>query len=231
MSRVWMIPLVAAVLGFLSEKLYSFWGVWDTSAAPIPPHPGLNSYFWFLGTHMTSAFIAMFATVILLWPGLRKRYPRLHRVTGRVYVVATLVGGACGLTIIRFAGASGRVGIFLATIMWMGATVIALICAGRGKYEMHRRFMLYSFATLMSVTWGVPIVRIGLVLPVAITANYVTFLVEASRWAGWLLNILVVQWWLLRTAPYYAAHPLTGRKTRVGKEGVPPALAVPQSGV
>ena len=212
--RPWVIPLLLAILGFLSEKLYSFWGVWDTSAAPVPPHPGFSAYFLVLGVHMTCAFAAMFATVILLWPNARKHYPRLHRVTGRVYIVTTLVSGACGLSIIRFAAASGRVGIFLATIMWMGTTVIGLSYALRGNYEMHRRYMLYSFASLTSVAWGVPIVRLGLLLPVTIDATYLTFIVEAARWAGWLINILLVQWWLLRTVPYYAAHPLTGRNSK-----------------
>jgi uncharacterized membrane protein len=220
-ARPWIVPLVALILGFLSYQVDNFWGVWDTSRAPVSPHPGFALYFPLLAGHMTGGFIAMFTVAIQLWPRMRRRHPRLHRVSGRIYVVAALFSGTCALSIVRFAPASGKIGIILATLMWMITSVVALILGWRGKYEMHRRFALYSFATLMSVIWGVPIVRIGLALPVTITPTYLAYLTESSRWVGWLIDIMIVQWWLLRTAPRYAAAPLRGRKSKPGDVALP----------
>jgi hypothetical protein len=161
---------------------------------------------------MTGGFIALFTVVLQLWPGLRKRYPIVHRVTGRVYVLATLLGGTCGLIIVRFAPPAGKVGITGATIMWMTTTLIGFFLAWRGKYVMHRRFMLYSFGTLLSIVWGVPIVRIGLAAGNPANPVYVDYLIEASRWVGWVVDLLFIQWFLMRTEGRMG--PLTGRNTR-----------------
>jgi hypothetical protein len=200
------------VFAFLGYQLNQFWGVWDTPAAPVAPHAGFPHYFWFLAGHMTGGFICMFTAVIQLWPSLRKRYPLIHRLSGRLYVAGALLGGTCALIIVRFAPPAGKIGIIMATVMWMATALIAVGLAMRGKYELHRRFMLYSFATLMSIVWGVPIVQIGLALPKTITPVYINYLIEASRWIGWVADLLIVQWFLLRATR--RGQQLTGRKTR-----------------
>lgn len=213
-ARPWVIPLVMLAFAFLGYQLNQFWGNWDTPAAPVAPHAGFPHYFWFLAGHMTGGFIAMFTAVLQLWPWLRKNHPLVHRVSGRLYVVGTLLGGTCGLIIVRFAPPAGKVGITAAVIMWMVTTVIAWVLAMRGKYELHRRFMLYSFATLMSIVWGVPIVQIGLAMPTTISPTYINYLIEASRWTGWVADLLIVQWFLLRAARRPQA--LRGRKSPAG---------------
>jgi hypothetical protein len=200
------------IIWFLIYQVNQFWGNWGTSRAPVAPHPGFSAYFPLLAGHMIGGFTAMSCAVLQLWPWVRNNHPVIHRASGRIYVVAALVGGTCGLTILRFAPAVGRIGIFLATIMWMSTAVIGFFLAWRGKYVLHRRFMLYSFATLMSIVWGTVIVKIGLKLPITVDPTYINYLIEAARWVGWVINLVVVQWWLLRTMR--RPLDLAGRKTR-----------------
>lgn len=197
-SRPWIIPLLAVALGFLTYQINQFWGVWGTNKAAVSPHPGFSAYWTLLGGHMIGGFTAMFTAVLQVWPWIRRHHPRIHRISGRIYVVAALVSGTCALSIVRFAPPAGRIGIILATIMWMSTAVIGFFLAWRGKFVLHRRFMLYSFATLMSIVWGVVIVRIGMKIH-KMDMVYLNYLIESSRWVAWVINLIAVQWFLLRT--------------------------------
>ncbi len=49
--------------------------------------------------HLLFAPLAMLLAPVQLWAGLRRRRPRLHRWSGRVYGVSVLVAGLAGLTL------------------------------------------------------------------------------------------------------------------------------------
>jgi uncharacterized membrane protein len=198
--RPWIIPLLVVIVAFLVFQVNRFWGVWDTSAAPVSPHGDFSLYFPLLGAHIVCGFTAMFTAALQVWPRIRRNHPAVHRASGRIYVLATVVGGMSALFILRFAPPVGRIGAVLETILWMAAAVAGYVQARRGNYIAHRQAMLYSFATLMSTVWGTAISSVGLALPVTINAVYLNYLFEAARWASFLLNLLIVQWWLLRTA-------------------------------
>lgn len=209
-ARPWIIPLLAVIIWFLIYQVNQFWGVWGTSKAPVSPHPGFTAYFPLLGAHMTAGFVALACATLQVWPWVRDNHPAVHRASGRIYVLASLVGGSCGLAIVRFAPPSGRLGIILATVMWMSTSAIGFVLAWRGKYVLHRRFMLYSFATLLSIIWGTVIVKVGMAFPVKVDTVYLNYLIEASRWLGWVVDLVAVQWWLLRSGQ---PTELYGRKS------------------
>ena len=221
--RPWILPLLLVILGFLAYQVNRFWGVWGTSAAPVSPHGGYTLYFPLLGTHIICGFLAMFTAALQIWPRIRRNHPAVHRVSGRIYVLATLVGGTCALLIVRFAPPAGRIGVILATTLWMATAAAGFVQARRRNYVAHRQVMVYSFAALMSIVWGTVIVQIGLALPVTINAVYMNYLFEASRWVGFLIDLLVAQWWLLRTAKrpiefgkVTSKHPAS-RRSRTGQ--------------
>jgi uncharacterized membrane protein len=198
--RPWIIPLLVVILAFLAYQVNRFWGVWDTSRAPVSPHGDYSFYFPLLGTHIVCGFTAMFTAAIQVWPRIRRDHPVVHRASGRIYVVVTLAGGTAALFILRFAPPVGRVGAIVETVLWMTTAALGFAQARRGNYVAHRQLMLYSFATLMSTVWGTVIAEVGLALPVPVDAVYLNYLFEAARWAGFLANLMIVQWWLLRTA-------------------------------
>jgi len=199
-QRPWIIPLAVVVLAFLAYQVNRFWGVWGTSEAPVSPHGGFTLYFPLLGIHMLGGFTAMFAAMLQVWPRLRRNHPVVHRFSGRIYVVATLIAGTGALLIVRFAPPAGRIGVIVATIIWMTTAVAGFVLARRGNYVAHRAVMLYSFAALMSIVMGVVIVELGLALPVTVNTVYLNYLLESGRWGGLLVDLMIVQWWLLRTA-------------------------------
>ncbi|WP_024875091.1 DUF2306 domain-containing protein [Saccharomonospora piscinae] len=193
--RPWIIPLALVVLGFLFFQLSPFREL-NEATAPIPPHDGFPAYFPILLTHMFFGTVAMITVVLQLWPWLRRNHPKVHRISGRFYVVSTLISGCLGLIIVPFAPIVGQIGVSMATITWMAVTTMAFVRARQGQFVKHRRLMLYSFAIVMNNVWGLLLGRIGFTMLDVIDLLYIQ---EGVRWLGWVGNLMLVQWWIYRT--------------------------------
>jgi uncharacterized membrane protein len=141
--------------------------------------------------------LAIVTACFQVWPRLRKRHPAVHRFSGRVYAVAAVAGGVIGLILVPFAPPVGQIGVAAVTTLWIATTVIGVVWARKGRYDLHRRFMLYSFALVMNNIWGVLIVNVLMRLPFEVGFTY---MLEAARWIGWVVNLMLVQWWLYHTA-------------------------------
>ncbi|GAA2076829.1 DUF2306 domain-containing protein [Actinomadura alba] len=194
--RPWIIPLVLVSVIWWQYIVRPFLD-FNEETAPIPPHEDYSLYYPTLLGHIGFGTIAMITVVLQVWPRVRLNHRRLHRFSGRIYVVSTLISGLLALSIVRFAPPVGQIGVSLATILWMGLTTMGFIRARQRRFAEHRRFMLYSFAIVMNNTVGTFIVYVGLRLPDPIEVNY---LLEAARWVGWVFNLILVQAWLNHTA-------------------------------
>lgn len=194
--RPWIVPLVVVVVVFIVVQMMPFARAGlDETAAPIPSHDGFPLYYPLLLIHIVLGTVAMLTVVLQVWPWVRLNHPAVHRASGRTYVVAALFTGVIGLVLAPFAPTTGKVGVVGATLAWLIATAIGFRMARKRRWVLHRRFMLYSFAIVMNNLWGVAIVGIGLPLQVELA-----YLIESARWAGWVVNLALVQWWLYHTA-------------------------------
>jgi uncharacterized membrane protein len=83
---------------------------------------------------------------------LRRRYTKLHRVVGRIYVAGAVIGAPLGVFIqYRFDERLGDSrGFTIATMvdasLWMLTTTIALLFARSGRIQQHRQWMTRSYA-------------------------------------------------------------------------------------
>jgi uncharacterized membrane protein len=117
-----------------------------------PAWPHYQTFKWWLLPHGLAAACALLLGPMQFSDRLRKRYTKLHRVVGRIYVAGALIGAPLGAYIqYRFdepAGASRSFSIASATdaVLWMSTTVIALSFAMRGKIQLHRQWMIRSYA-------------------------------------------------------------------------------------
>jgi uncharacterized membrane protein len=75
---------------------------------------------------------------------MRDRYRRLHRVLGRVYVVAVFVGSFTGIALA--AGRPGLPGTAMQAAAWMVCTTAAFITARNRQITQHRQWMARSYA-------------------------------------------------------------------------------------
>jgi uncharacterized membrane protein len=150
----------------------------------------------------------MVAAVAQIWPGLRVRWPRLHRTAGRVYVAAALPAAAGGMAI----GAATPFGPVLATsnvvlaALWLWFTANGYLAARHRRYADHRRHMIRSATLVFSVItnriWA-PILYVTL-QPVRDNIfggderDFIWLVAGLAGWLGWTIPLLAVQWWLTR---------------------------------
>ncbi|GIH75466.1 DUF2306 domain-containing protein [Planobispora longispora] len=192
--RPWIAPLALIVVAYLIFQIRPYV---PESTAPLPDHQGFPLYYPLLVVHMIGGTLAMLTVILQVWPRIRVHHPTVHRISGRVYVVSALVSAVIGLIIVRFAPPVGQIGVVCATLLWFAFTLTGFVWARRRDWERHRRFMLYSFAIVMNNVWGVLIVNTIFAFGIQIDFNY---LLEGARWIGWVANLMIVQWWLYRTA-------------------------------
>ena len=108
---------------------------------------------WWLLPHGVGAGCALLLGPLQFSDRLRKKYTKLHRVLGRIYVGGVLLGAPIGAYIqYRFdelifgAGRSFTIATIVDASILMATTVIALSFAMRGKIQLHRQWMTRSYA-------------------------------------------------------------------------------------
>jgi uncharacterized membrane protein len=117
-----------------------------------PAWPHYQTFKWWLLPHGLAAACALLLGPMQFSDRLRQKYTKLHRVVGRIYVAGALIGAPIGAYIqYRFdepIGASRSFSIASTTdaVLWMSTTAIALSCAMRGKIQLHRQWMIRSYA-------------------------------------------------------------------------------------
>jgi uncharacterized membrane protein len=162
-----------------------------------------------LVAHIGFATVAMVTCALQIWPWLRQKHPAVHRRTGRVYVFAGAIPASVAGFAIALAAPFGPVGavsnVFLA-VLWFGCTVQGFRTARARRFGEHRRWMVRSFALCMSIIsnriWGV--VWAMVLTPQLDTtfggseAALGQAIAGITTWTGWVLPLLVAEWWLGR---------------------------------
>jgi uncharacterized membrane protein YozB (DUF420 family) len=218
--RLWPALLVLLTVIFIALALPPYL-TFDASRSRIPPPADIPAYYPLLVMHIGFASIAMLAGSLQIWTGLQRRYLTAHRLIGRVYVFAGvlpagIVGRAIG-SISPFGPVLRASNIVLATL-WLTCTVIGFRMGRRRRFEQHRRWMIRSFVLTLSIitnrVWAA--IFASALAPQLFTTFggnellLVQTIAGLSGWLGWVLPLLVVEWWLLerverntsaRTAP------------------------------
>ena len=145
--------------------------------------------------HLIGGAIALAVGPFQLSSRFRSRNLPLHRLLGRIYVVAVMVGGVAGLSLAVSAtgGLPAKFGFGMMAVVWLGATAMAFVSIRRRRIADHQAWMLRSYAvTLAAVT-------LRFYLPVSIASGYEFMAVyPAIAWLCWVPNLIVVEWYVLR---------------------------------
>ena len=143
--------------------------------------------------------IAFAVTALVIMPfqfnaTLRGSRPRLHRTLGRIYVIACVIAGVCGLwlAIGTQAGLVAMFGFGLLALIWIYATVQAYVTARARNIAQHKRWMIRSGA----LTFAAVTLRLYLGVGV-VTGGEFEAIYALVAWACWVPNLIIAEWWLL----------------------------------
>ncbi|WP_349039786.1 DUF2306 domain-containing protein [Agrobacterium sp. SORGH_AS 787] len=199
---IWAVAAVASTALALVSYRYL------TGKGPIPPNIAANRYFdpW-IAVHAAGAATALLLGPWQFLPGVRTRWPWVHRYIGRLYTLGCASGGLAALVLVagQTSGLAAGAGFTALSLAWLTSTGLAVREVLAGRVVAHRRWMIRSFAlTLSAIT-----LRIYVPLADVFDVDFLTAY-RTIAWACWVPNVLLAEIYLLRRPISSAvAHPVT----------------------
>jgi hypothetical protein len=183
----------SALLGQLAER---------TSFMPVGFVPGDGAGNAQLGVHLAAAAFLSLAGAWQLVPQVRQRWPRLHRLTGRLYLPMAIVAGLGGAALIwlRESPASfwADVSITLNGLVIVVCAVLAWRAAVTRRFADHQAWATRLFLAVS----GVWFLRVGLMAWVAIHLGKPVGIGNLDGWfyvswnfGSWIVPLLVYEAW------------------------------------
>jgi uncharacterized membrane protein len=223
--RPWIVPLFAVAGLFVAARL-PFYLTFDTGDSLVELQDAFpETHYLMLSGHILFGSIALITCSMQVWTWLRTKHPRVHRISGRLYVFAGVVPAglfALVVSVISVVGPAGKIGNVLLSLLWFGTTFAGYLAARRHDYQAHRRWMIRSFA----LCWSIVVNRVWLVLLLVLLFQFedsyyggdTDALIEdaavASIWLSWIVNLMIAQWWLDRR-PKHRRRRQTATKVAV----------------
>jgi uncharacterized membrane protein len=170
------------VIYFLIDRRF---GLLASKSQELLSHQMWN--FGFYG-HIVLGGIALLIGWTQFSATLRTQRKGLHRIIGKIYIIAVLISGTCGIYIAQYAtgGVSNVVGFTLNGIIWLITTVLAYQAIRNGKVKAHEGFMVYSYAVCFSAVT----LRIWLPILIFIAGEFeLAYLIVG--WLSWVPNLIV----------------------------------------
>jgi uncharacterized membrane protein len=166
----------------------------------IPLNPTIAWHFLILVIHVVTGGVALLLGPWQFFPRVRNRYPTLHRLCGRIYVICVIVGSLAALysAIISVDGFVAQVGFVVLALLWLYSIIQAYRAIRHGQLQMHRIWMTRNYAlTFAAVTlriWlGLGI--LWLVLTHQMHGEVTSSVVYASAaWVSWTSTLIVAEW-------------------------------------
>lgn len=128
-------------------------------------------------------------------PYIRRKQINLHRTIGKLYLFAVIISGLCGIYIAQFAtgGITNIIGFTLSALVWLGTSVLAFKAIKDRKVQLHKEFMIYSYAVCFSAVT----LRIWLPLLIYLTGEFISAYLIVG-WLSWVPNLVVAYFIILR---------------------------------
>jgi hypothetical protein len=168
--------------------------------------PNLKIHRIALAIHASFAGIALLIGPFQLPGRSRSRWKTWHRRAGWVYAIAVAVGGIAAIPLSLHAsfGPIAGSGFFALAIAWLTTTAIAVWMAVQRRFDAHRRWMLRSYALAAAAISLRIMLPLSAILGLPIAPSYRTI-----AWACWLVNLSIVETYLLFRPNWPAARQLS----------------------
>jgi len=165
--------------------------------------------------HILTGLLFMVLGPIQFLPAVRNRWIGFHRWSGRVWMVAALVGGITALVFVWrlpvFGSLSTKVGVVVTATLFLACLVQGYRSIRRRDIARHREWMIRAFAI------GLGISTFRLLLPFLMMPPISASFPEASDTVVWLsfaINLITAEVWINVTRKRPLNVPTSGSKVR-----------------
>lgn len=217
---------MSAVLKSPAARRRWWWSRWSLMAVSaigiaavfVPPYltgssfgpidRSIAGYYASLVVHALPAGLTLVIGPLQFIPRLRTRYPRFHRVAGRVYLISVVAASIAAVyaTTVSPSGLPLQVAFYLLTAAWLYTAAQAYRTIRRGEVQLHRIWMIRNYA----LTFGAVTLRLyllaGLGLMKVLPELSFRDVYTTSGWAAIFGNVLV--------AEYFVIHRITAPSVR-----------------
>ncbi|BFM13244.1 DUF2306 domain-containing protein [Simiduia litorea] len=105
--------------------------------------------------HIVLAVVVLVGGSLQLMPVVRSRWPKFHRINGRVYILGAVITSIAGLILVWGRGTVGgdvmRWGISLNALLIIAFAGLAIYCAMQRRFAEHQRWALRLFMVVSAV--------------------------------------------------------------------------------
>ncbi len=150
--------------------------------------------------HIVGASLFCVAGALLFWPGFRRRFPRGHRLIGRIAAPADIVAGLSGLWMNQFYPYGPNDGLLLYFFrLLFGAGMVLTMVLGiaailRRDFAQHRAWMMRAYAIALGAGTQA-LTQLPWILLVGLPGELPRALLMG---AAWVLNLAVAEWFIRR---------------------------------
>jgi uncharacterized membrane protein len=178
---VWLALISVVAVFFIVKYAIRYYYLRD-----VPGQTGLT---WFrhlvLVTHISGGMVALLVGPWQFSGALRRRYLRVHRVMGRIYLVSVGVASvaALQLAMTTIYGCAWGFGVGMLTVVWLSTSGIAFYAVLHRQIKAHQEWMrrsyiaTFAFATVRLLTDTPPLNRLEPAHDAMIVAIWVCWVV------------------------------------------------------
>ncbi|MEZ0115737.1 MFS family permease [Catenulispora sp. EB89] len=215
----WALAALAAVVVFNLFYALPRYLQFNPKLSRVPLDPTFfghgDGHFAVVVVHVIAGNLAMVTMFVQLVPWIRRNHPKIHRISGRVYMLGGVLPTAVlALILVPYSTAPiGNVGLVAMAVLWLSTTAMGYVRIRQHRYLEHRRWMYYSFALALGTSWGRVLGELGQHVP-ALAINDTDIFLEIAGWLGWIVNLALVQIWLEFTSKRVTEASLAPRRRR-----------------
>ena len=152
--------------------------------------------------HMAPGAIVLAFAPLQFSPAIRRRWPSLHRWSGRFLLSMAALAAASGFFFgfaTPFGGALEASAVAVFGALFVFAAGKGWVAIRRGDRAAHREWMIRMFA----VAVGIAVIRVGMVATLAVTGwaveAFTPAAFAAALWIGWLATVAAAELWIRAT--------------------------------
>jgi len=154
-------------------------------------------YIYFFYMHVYSAIFALLAGFTQFNINFLEKYPRYHKLLGKVYVYIVLFFATpSGIYIGLYAngGLISKISFVLLGFFWFYFTVKGILSIKKKHLINHQKYMYRSFALAFSAIT----LRLWKVILVNLFHPYPIDLYQIIAWLGWIPNLILIEFFIFK---------------------------------